>query len=364
MRDAVGCGSGAAARGPISSTGWPSKVISPGHRRSAGEQTGDRPRGHRLAGARLADEPHRLAGADLKRHLVDDRVQTTADHELHVQVRDVEQRRRGAHEQPPRPSLRGSDAASKRAVADDGRSRARGRPSSLRIGITAGSLAGPRERVASGLEVLLDVYLAAADVEDRRDESRAAPRPCTRRRPTRRRSRSWAWICAWAWPPIVPATQDGRSPAVGHERHQRVQRPLARAERVRAGRIGREARAPVVTDDPGLGSSTPDAERVEDALDQRHREAGRRPRRRATVSPRAAGVASLRRAAPARPPDRPGSPMSLICDQGDSTGHGHRRRVGEVARRGRRSTRGRRAASTGACAAERIVETACARLPP
>src|SRR4051794_26394930 len=68
----------------------------PRGRRARGKQPPDRAGRHRLARPRPADEPDRLAGADLQRHVVEHASHPAFDGQLGGEVLDLEQRRRHA----------------------------------------------------------------------------------------------------------------------------------------------------------------------------------------------------------------------------------------------------------------------------
>src|SRR6185437_5696693 len=180
------------------------------------QQPRDGPRGHRLARAGLAHQADRLARPDLQRHVVDHRPQHAVDRELDVQARDVEQRvgRGGhsAHEQTAAPSLRGSDAASNEPLPA-GTIACACPAASLSRGIMAGST--PARANASRAAAKSSSTATSRPPTSRSPTiMRGAETAVTTSAPACRRSSIWAWIWAWARPPIVPATQVGRPSVV------------------------------------------------------------------------------------------------------------------------------------------------------
>ena len=102
---------------------------------------------------------------------------------------------------------------------------------------------------------------------------------------------NWAWTCGWASPPMAPATIHGRRLA-GAEQHpgeERVERPLARFEHVRMGRVQAEVAATVLVVEPGgrVHHARSEAEVV--GLDEADRVAIADPRRRGRWSRRRTG---------------------------------------------------------------------------
>src|SRR6185437_14961282 len=65
-----------------------------GHLRAPGQQPVDRPRGHRLARAGLADQADRLPGLDLQGYVAQDRALLALDRQRHGEVAHLQQRAR------------------------------------------------------------------------------------------------------------------------------------------------------------------------------------------------------------------------------------------------------------------------------